>query len=361
MQGDADRKNDRSGGHRASLNDAAYSGDLELSRRELLPMVRLTSTPLHVASQEGHLDVVKHLVLNGASVDTADKDRQSPLHLASQSGHLDVVKHLLDKRAFVNAVDRMDRTPLHLASNAGHLEVVKHLVDNGANVDAIERSLVHLLDKGADINPANVVGRKLLLLASQKGQFDVVKHLLDQGADINTTDKEHRTPLHLASKEGHSDVVELLLDKGAGVNIADKFGWTSLHFAAYSRHKDIVMLLMDAGADMNIETNDGEKACDICNDENLKAILKLDNIRRCFRKDMVPFLANNPKTVSFLADPFLYAKLRIIQQKPSAFYKHKNDPRILVAFTELEKITSPNAEHKSHSTQKGFLITKDSS
>ncbi|CAK4490319.1 unnamed protein product, partial [Aphanomyces euteiches] len=66
-------------------------------------------------------------------------ERRTPLHLASNEGYIDVAKHLVDNRADVDAADIYGRAPLHLASQRGHLDVVKHLIDIGADINAVDK------------------------------------------------------------------------------------------------------------------------------------------------------------------------------------------------------------------------------
>ena len=51
-------------------------------------------TPLYEAIHQGHLDVVKLLVEEGADLDHVDMAGWSPLYLAAYYGHLDIVKFL---------------------------------------------------------------------------------------------------------------------------------------------------------------------------------------------------------------------------------------------------------------------------
>jgi hypothetical protein len=46
-------------------------------------------SPLFVASQQGHCDVVKCLLSSGADINVCDKDGRSPLFIASHQGHCD--------------------------------------------------------------------------------------------------------------------------------------------------------------------------------------------------------------------------------------------------------------------------------
>ena len=58
------------------------------------------TTPLLIAAQNGHLEVVRFLVESGAKKDqcTID-DGSTPLRVAAQKGHLEVVRFLAESRA----------------------------------------------------------------------------------------------------------------------------------------------------------------------------------------------------------------------------------------------------------------------
>ena len=64
------------------------------------------------------------------------KDGWTALMLASDKGHLKVVKLLLEKGANANAQNNNGETALMVASEKGHLEIVKLLIEKGANINA---------------------------------------------------------------------------------------------------------------------------------------------------------------------------------------------------------------------------------
>ncbi|VDP06875.1 unnamed protein product [Schistosoma margrebowiei] len=57
---------------------------------------------LHLASKEGHAEVVRELIERGAKPNTATKKGNTALHIASLAGQFEVVKLLLDAGAEVN-------------------------------------------------------------------------------------------------------------------------------------------------------------------------------------------------------------------------------------------------------------------
>ena len=48
----------------------------------------------HVQAYAGHLDVVDHLLKAEANVEIQSEDQETPLHVAAENGHTDVVRLL---------------------------------------------------------------------------------------------------------------------------------------------------------------------------------------------------------------------------------------------------------------------------
>lgn len=72
----------------------------------------------------------------------------------------------------------------------------------------------------------------------------------------------------MAADRNHIELVHYLLNQGADVNSIDKEGNTPLHYACTCDHSDIVRALLSYSPDHSIENEDGERAVDMCNDEN---------------------------------------------------------------------------------------------
>jgi hypothetical protein len=95
-------------------------------------------TPLHVASEEGHVDAVHVLLDHGAHVNSQDYLHWIPLHFASFVGNLKVVQLLLEHEATLNARSNAGNTPVILAGRSRHPEVVRLLGDHGADVHGVK-------------------------------------------------------------------------------------------------------------------------------------------------------------------------------------------------------------------------------
>ena len=91
------------------------------------------STPMHVACENSHEDVVSKLLKHRAKVSCTKKEFLSPLHIAVRKEFTEGVRLLLelDKRDdFINLRDRQGRTALHYAGeHCCKTEIVELLLE----------------------------------------------------------------------------------------------------------------------------------------------------------------------------------------------------------------------------------------
>ena len=73
--------------------------------------------PLFIAAQEGHLSIVKFLIMEcGCDPASRDNNQATPLHLAAKHGQLSTVKYLCEERKCDPlSTDNDNNTPLHIA------------------------------------------------------------------------------------------------------------------------------------------------------------------------------------------------------------------------------------------------------
>jgi len=223
------------------------------------------STPLHLTSRKGHVDVARMLVERGADVSAQAQDGRTPLHWASEWGHVDVARMLVERGADVSAQAQDGRTPLHWALEWGHVDVARMLVERGADVSAQKKdgtTPLHwaslsghvdvarmLVERGADVSAQAQDGRTPLHWASLSGHVDVARMLVERGADVSAQAQDGRTPLHWASLSGHVDVARMLVERGADVSAQAQDGRTPLHWASRWGHVDVARMLVECGAD----------------------------------------------------------------------------------------------------------------
>ncbi|KAJ3652926.1 hypothetical protein Zmor_018849 [Zophobas morio] len=229
-------------------------------------------TPLYAASSQGHEKIVECLVQNEAEINRADNDGQTPLYVASSQGHEKIVEFLVKCKAEINRTDNDGVTPLHAASSQGHEKIVEFLVkckaeinriDNGgttplhaASSQGHEKIVEFLVKCQTEINRPDNRGATPLHAASLKGHEKIVECLVKCGAEINRTD-DGATPLYAASSQGHEKIVESLVKYGAECNRANDDGRTALYAASLKGHEQIFEYLVKCGAEINRADNDG--------------------------------------------------------------------------------------------------------
>lgn len=89
----------------------------------------------------GDIAKIDMLKSYGANLSSVNYDMRTALHVACAEGRLDVVKHLLLNGAAVHIRDRYDNSPLSEAINNDHHEIIKLLLKCGSHVTASTRVL----------------------------------------------------------------------------------------------------------------------------------------------------------------------------------------------------------------------------
>ena len=231
------------------------------------------ANPLHHAAWNGNRDIVK-LLINDANANANYINHQmtngwTPLHQATINSHIAMMRYLLRKGANPNISDIDGHTPIFTA------------IIFPSNNDITTRQLIHMLKiYGASLSHRDKRGRTLLHFAVERNSSILVRYLLRIGIDPNITDNQRWTPLHKVAIKTNIDIdiAKLLLINGANPRIPTTRGSTPLALAKMYSTKRMVQLLRSYNGNNNtpsiiydIKTND-DNECIICMDRKKDAI-----------------------------------------------------------------------------------------
>jgi len=234
--------------HETPLHVAAKTGDISALDQLLEEQPALKDgtdsrgwTPLHTASVNGQYDFAVKLLAQGSAVDLPASNNKTPLYLAAENGHDELVQLFLQYGASTeprcSRVPGFNKTMLHHAASGGHTKVVLHLLEAGAACNT-------------RVNDDNPNSETPLHLAAKNNHAAVVSVLLLHGADTNTAIAPNCTALYVAAASGSSDIMRMLLRLAAPENINPPAAgtYTPLHAAVLSGDEATVSMLLEAGA-----------------------------------------------------------------------------------------------------------------
>ena len=261
--------------------------------------------PLLYAAQHGGREMIRLLVVKGASTDVTDVDGNTLLVHACRLRLVDLARIIITQHPdVVNTQNYEGETALYVASKnlPYSYELVQLLLQAGADPRLMTRSGRTPLHN-AFIRPTAAEEKETpqpenlfelfadVQFRRRKEDIRVVQMLVDAGVPIDAMDENRRTALHEAIEYGSDEAISFLVNSGA-MSIADKEGmtpflmaakfdrvdlvrWylyagesidqrnqkkqTALHLATESKNPQVVELLIQRGADLFARDSDGER------------------------------------------------------------------------------------------------------
>jgi ankyrin repeat protein len=242
--------------------------------------------PIHDAAQQGHLEVVRWLLAQGASPNPAVGDRHPPLVAAivgplvpygsdkgSARDAAGVVRLLLEAGANPAVPDHWGYTPLARAVQRADARIVRLLLAFGADprqkTEKIPTPLDLAKERKLDYIAGLLAGPKPpkeplpdppLVAAVKAGDVAALKRALADGAAVDARDGGGSTALVHAAARGNAEAASLLLAAGADPSTRNQGNATALMHAASNDHEGIVEALLAKRADPGATDYGGNSA-----------------------------------------------------------------------------------------------------
>jgi uncharacterized protein len=286
---------------------------------------------VHFAAREGRIEALKALVDAKADVNQqVVGDNSTPMLIATINGHFDLAKYLLDQGADPNLAAHNGVTPLYAALNvqwaakalypqprayeqqhASYLDLMAALLDKGADPNVRLTKKVWYAQYDFDQSGLDEAGSTPFWRAAYASDIDAMKLLIARGADPNiptmrtpgrvrTGDVGERVladvaptppipvggpgiaPLLAAAGQGYGEgfaanhhryapggmlaaVKYLVEELHADVNVRDHEGNTAIHHAAARGDNEMILYLVSKGADPKIVNRAGQTTVDLAN------------------------------------------------------------------------------------------------
>lgn len=255
---------------------------------------------------------IKYLLTKkGNGVNKITHDGRTYIFWAAYKNNLDIMKHVLDNGAKTDVVDTHGYTYMNFAASTGQINpklydlCFEHGANpkteknhDGANVLLLVASslkdtslLDYFVEKGVDINSTDDVGNGLFNYAARTGNKMVMEYAVKKGLPYKELNSENGNAMLFASRgtrrvTNNLETYQYLEKLGVNPNVVTKTGTTPLHAISYrGTDTSIYNYFISKGIDVNQPNADGNTA--------------FMNAARSNNLDMVTFLAEKIRDINF--------------------------------------------------------------
>ena len=186
-------------------------------------------SPAFLATFHGNIRILEILSKYGGDLISGNEKGFTPLHLACQEGHEELVRfYIREAPELLHAEHNKNYCASTLAAYFGYARILKILVDSG-----MPQITYHQLND------------TVLFHACSDGDGDIVKYVLREFPElVKKTDDNGATAAYVAAAKGHVHILELFYDYGIELMTKNKFGQTGLHVACQAGHLNVVKFLL---------------------------------------------------------------------------------------------------------------------
>ncbi|CAC5391831.1 unnamed protein product [Mytilus coruscus] len=269
-------------------------------------------SPLVVAVEHGHPDIVDILIKAGAEINHIGKMGDAAIHVCCKQdteSKWQILKRLAAERTTLNMTNQHGDYPLELVmkncspartniSRRGftscnlifgrlrnrHREIencVSDMLEKGANPNCtdlgkdsplilaikknIENVVMSLINAGANVSHIGENGVTVLeVCINQRSNETIVQAVVERGLSGNTLHSLEQFPLDRLLDEGFSDsLVTIMIKNGANPNRVQHGEDSVLMKAIKEKRYKLCRILMEAGADVNFRNSEGMTVFDI--------------------------------------------------------------------------------------------------
>lgn len=191
---------------------------------------------MNLAAAHGHIDMMKLLTRNGASVNARSAYSWTPLMDAAISGQVEAAQWLIEQNCDTDTQNNQGATALYLATHYKQDRICDLILDGSRN----------------SVNTPTNSGWTPLMAACCKlpeketlpeveyadRQLRIIERLLDAGADINARRDNGETALHVMAKDAkQTQAVPLLMSRGSDTGVMDNYGKLPIHTAVVHENR----------------------------------------------------------------------------------------------------------------------------
>ena len=187
-------------------------------------------TAAHYACKPGRLPILKILVkYDNSLLKTIDSEGKTCLHLAAENGDVNIVTFLIEQGAEIDKQDNHGNTPLMVATINEKVEVAKLLISKGANVKQSNFENFYM----QNITPLSTAIRNALFAINLRTDIKMLEAFLPYLNDTNIA----RDAIKIHKTAHHTEIIDFLIDN----NIMSKDDFNPLNKSILIGNYDLAL------------------------------------------------------------------------------------------------------------------------